>query len=84
MLILHFQIFIITIWSITHTEEKAARIKRDEHVPELDVPTFRRDSVEYVPQSEALLDRSSAYTRLAEYGTKNLPLRAAVERVPTT
>nr|XP_023029162.1 probable chitinase 10 isoform X1 [Leptinotarsa decemlineata] len=62
------------------TEEKSTRVKRDRHAPPLNVPTFRRDSVEHVPEADR--DRSSPYLKYEEFGTKSLPLRTAVESVP--
>lgn len=57
------------------------REKRD-HIPPAWVPTFLRDSVEQVPHMLRAADRSSAYTEINTFGTKSLPLRAAVETVP--
>nr|WNT43924.1 chitinase 2 [Monochamus alternatus] len=64
------------------TNEKVLRVKRSEHVPPLDAPTFRRDSVEHPPIFDRYTDRSSYYTVLEEYGSRSLPLRAAVESIP--
>ncbi|XP_066157317.1 probable chitinase 10 [Euwallacea fornicatus] len=52
--------------------------KRNHHVPPPDAPTFRRDSVEHIPEA---LSMKSSYMVLEPYGSKSLPLRAAVERV---
>lgn len=54
------------------------------HYPPEYVPTFQRDSVEWMPSYEKPNQRSSHRSSLMEYvfGTQSLPLRAAVESVP--
>lgn len=54
------------------------------HYPTDDVPTFQRDSVEWIPSYEKPNQRSSQRSSLMDYvfGTLSLPLRAAVESVP--
>lgn len=62
---------------ISNTEQRATRLKRSEHVPPFAVPTFRRDSVEKIPDFEYNFDRSSPYRYRS-----SLPLRSAVESIP--
>lgn len=78
------QICAIILLCISLTEEKAtnARLKRDIHIPSLDVPTFRRDSVEAVPQNDHYADRSSPLVKLEEFGSRSLPLRSSIESIP--
>jgi hypothetical protein len=54
------------------------------HYPPEGVPTFKRDSVEWIPSYEKPNQRSSHHSSLMEYvfGTRSLPLRTAVESVP--
>jgi hypothetical protein len=54
------------------------------HYPTEDVPTFQRDSVEWIPSYEKPNQRSSHRSSLMEYvfGTQFLPLREAVESIP--
>jgi hypothetical protein len=54
------------------------------HYPPEDIPTFQRDSVEWIPSYEKSNQRSFHRSSLMEYvfGTRSLPLRAAVESVP--
>ncbi|ENN70443.1 hypothetical protein YQE_12947, partial [Dendroctonus ponderosae] len=59
----------------------AIRAKRSEHVPSLETPTFRRDSVEHIPE-EVSSSMKASYMSLEEFGSKSLPLRTAVESVP--
>lgn len=55
------------------------------HFPPPETPTFRRDAVERPPQfSRAVDEKSEAYSRVRDFGSENLPLRAAVESVPNT
>ncbi|KAG5889208.1 hypothetical protein JTB14_033286 [Gonioctena quinquepunctata] len=71
----------VLLISISLTEEKSTRIKRDSHTPPLYVPTFRRDSVEHIPETNEDY-RKSPYLKYEEFGTRSLPLRTAVESVP--
>lgn len=64
--------------------KRSERIKRDDHVPPPNVPTFRRDSVEHVPDIDITSNMKASYMALEEYGSKSLPLRTAVESVPDT
>lgn len=75
------QICAVLVFYISSTEEKVVRVKRSQHVPPLDAPTFRRDSVEHAPVFDQYVDRSY-YTVYEEFGSKSLPLRAAVESIP--
>ena len=54
------------------------------HFPSGDVPTFQRDSVEWIPSYEKQNQKSSLRSAMTEhvFGTRSLPLRAAVESVP--
>jgi hypothetical protein len=54
------------------------------HYPSEEVPTFQRDSVEWIPSYEKPNQRSSLRSSLREhvFGTRSLPLRAAVESIP--
>jgi hypothetical protein len=54
------------------------------HFPSGDVPTFQRDSVEWIPSYDKPNQRSSLRSSMTEhvFGTRSLPLRAAVESVP--
>jgi hypothetical protein len=54
------------------------------HFPPDDAPTFQRDSVEWIPSYEKPNQRSSLRYSMTEhvFGTRSLPLRAAVESVP--
>ncbi|KAJ8920078.1 hypothetical protein NQ315_011732 [Exocentrus adspersus] len=80
---LRLTLFAVLALYVSLTEEKAARLKRSQpHYPPLDAPTFRRDSVEYVPYSGHHSDRSSQYTVYEEFGSRALPLRSAVESIP--
>lgn len=73
-----FQISAILVLSIFHpTEERIVREKRSSHIPPSWVKTFQRGSVESIPIQEI-----SAYTSIFDYGTRSLPLRAAIETVP--
>jgi hypothetical protein len=54
------------------------------HYPPEGVPTFQRDSVEWIPSYEKPSQRSAQRSSLTEhvFGTRALPLRAAVESIP--
>ncbi|PSN52638.1 hypothetical protein C0J52_08812 [Blattella germanica] len=59
--------------------------KSSRHFPLLEVPTFQRDSVEWIPSYEKPFQRGShRSSSLTDYvfGTRSLPLREAVESVP--
>lgn len=52
-------------------------------MPPLYARTFLRDSVEKIPEKDHYADRSAAYiVQEPEFGSRSLPLRAAVEKVP--
>ncbi|CAG9760168.1 unnamed protein product [Ceutorhynchus assimilis] len=59
-----------------------SRTRKNDHTPSLQAPTFRRDSVEQVPDVNAFSNFKASNMGLEEFGSKSLPLRAAVESVP--
>ncbi|XP_050304967.1 probable chitinase 10 isoform X2 [Anthonomus grandis grandis] len=85
---LHTVLCFILLIFVSTTEERSYNgppiaSEQSRHIPSTNVLSFRRDSVEHVPEVEPSYSiKKGSYMTLEEFGSKSLPLRAAVESVP--